>query len=819
MVTRGFSLGQCWPAKFLSLAMALVLILSALPIPVGASYQVRISEGEKLPEIVLYDSSGQPVKLEPAPGRHLFFWSFPHGSLNMLNTGRTALPGLSAVAEEFRGKGLDIVVVTPDRGLGPWFELMEFDFTVLWDDDEVLANITGYGFNTVSVGVGSDGMVRSVKTTGPYVAHHSQRWARVALSEVVNWPQAADAYIPEGIAVGSQFPDFGLRQLDGGVFFSKELAGTPACYVFWHPQCSFSVSTVVRLRELFPEFNARGVEFVAVTGDVRDVYDWLGSNAMPFIHLRDDFDDVASSLGFYAVPGMVVVNEEGIVTFAGLGNDIHDADLRSLLEEVAGPPIAGQPDSDRDLEPLVAATGDFFGMDVFFDPLFSEDMQQQLATGLRAGIEEVAGQLGLAPEVLRDVDAHVTFYADAVRYFNDSFAPCYSLGYCTFNTADSSIGIYVQWVTSLEGTLTIARHELVHALLKLRIGQIPPMWFDEGCADVFTRATSVDYWGVYNISYVAPSAATVEAWWTGGEENQIRLMEAREVSHGVVDYMFRQYGEEGFAELLDNMAAGQDLEAAISTTWGISFSRFWDDFWKQTYATYQRAADDYQYVSYFDDVEISLQFSYLVDKLPPLGLYPAGGHFRPTESMTRGEFADLLLLALNQPPELANDLYAPNDAITRYQAAAMTVHALGLPLVEQPGEWGLFVDMEDTPEWAGQHLWTAIVFMLVDEYLVTEYEAEVPLPSVFKELSRAEAAVWVLRAHYLRMSLAEKAVVESLNLSGQPQQETSLPREGSGAPDEPSGTISWMLWVAGAALLLAAAAGLLRIFRLRATSN
>ncbi len=811
MVKREFVPGQGWPSRLLSLAVVVVLALSAMPASVDASQQVRISQGEELPEIIVYDSSGQPVRLEPAPGRHLFFWSFPHGSLNMLNTGRTALPGLSVVAEEFRDKGLDIVVVTPDRGLEQWFEFADFDFTVLWDDDEVLANITGYGFNTVSVGVGSDGMVRSVKTTGPYVAHHSLGWARVALSEVVNWPQPADACILEHIEVGTQFPEFGLRQLDGGYFYSSQLTGSPACYVFWHPQCSFSVSTVVRLRELFPEFSARGVEFVAVTGDVRGVYDWLGSNAMPFIHLRDDFDDVASSLGFHGVPGMVVVNEEGIVTFAGLGNDIHDANLRSVLEEVAGPPITGQPDSDQEVEPLVEATGDFFGIDVFFDPLLSEDIQQQLGTGLRAGIEEVADQLGLAPEALRDVDAHLIFYADAVRYFDESFAPCYSLGYCTFNTADSSIGIYVQWVTNLEGTLTIARHELVHALLKLRIGQIPPMWFDEGCADIFTRPTPVDYWGAYNISYVAPSAAAVEAWWTGGEENQMRLMEAREVSHGVVDYMFRQYGEEGFAELLDSMAAGQDLETAIATTWGISFSRFWGDFWEQTYAAYQQAADDYQYVSYFDDVEISMQFSYLVDQLPPLGLYSAGGDFRPTESMTREEFADLLLLGLNLPLDLANDLYAPTDAITRYQAAAMTVHALGLPLVEQPGDWDLFVDMEDTPEWAEQHLWTAMVFMLVDEYLVTEYEAEAPPPSVFKELSRAEAALWVLRAHYLRMSLPDAMVVDSLNLSGQIQEET----QDNGAAPEKSGGIG-LPWLLGGAALLVAAVGSLLFLRSRA---
>jgi peroxiredoxin len=773
------------PVRY-GLVASLVIALLLAGVPGVARAGGGLEVGAPMPAVTVADWDGRPVQLRPAPGRALYvvFWAWD-------STHRRAeLMALDALDEEYRALGVDIVAVHDgewhDRA-AVWFRRMAFSFPSYWDTTGFFRTLGDV--NLARVGIDADGRVRVLSRGFTLYATPALMGLRTNLNRLLSVPAPEDTRgLPPGLpAVGAPLPEFALPDFEGKTFRTSSLKGhKAACYVFWASGCGFARSALLRLQALYPEFYARGVEFVSINVWDRLPWarDWLRSNPLPFVNLRDEFSLVSDRFGVWGVPVLVVADKSGLVTFSGSGDDVHGADLRQLLEAVAEPAEpgpAGPDDPLRNLRPLVEVAGDFDGLSVYADPLLGPDRTSTLARGLRECLDSLYAALGIDRLVFTGSDSSLTLYADPMRYFADSGAPCMSLGYAVCSlTPRPQVRLYVLWTVDADTTLAVMRHELVHGLLKLASGTVPPKWFDEGLADSLMSARPPDYFTVSRLREGPDRPGPDDLCRMFNEDSNASI--ARAVSHAAVLYILHTHGATGIAAVIDALAGGSAFPEAIQLGLGVSVDRLWEDFWADAPAAGERAARVSERPQGFPDVPPGAAGYSEIGTLVELGAvngFPDGS-FRPDALVTRAEFAKMAALTLGILQNTAlpagyddaasvplwslpyvsaclrdgiirgdHGLIRPSDTITRAEAVVMIVRALGL--TPQEGELD-FSDASAIPSWAAASVWEAACQGVIDCGGGVKFEPQKPV-------TRRQAAIWLSRAYWLRASMAVPALL------------------------------------------------------------
>lgn len=116
-------------------------------------------------------------------------------------------------------------------------------------------------------------------------------------------------------------PDFSLQKPDNRQFTLSSLRGKYVLLDFWASWCGPCRKEIPGWKALYEEYNKRGLEIVAISGD-RHKKDWhkaLKAENMPWIQVIDSFpaDDkpalVSDLFGIHFLPHYILLNKEGKV--------------------------------------------------------------------------------------------------------------------------------------------------------------------------------------------------------------------------------------------------------------------------------------------------------------------------------------------------------------------------------------------------------------------------------------------------------------------------------------------------------------------------
>jgi len=762
---------------------------------------VELAEGSALPELTFQDDNGQPVKVAGgAAGLVLFFWD----SGGQQDYQRLDLMALDALDEQYRTLGLEFVAVGSrfSEQAKAWVDRVGLSFPVLWDPGCHL-KLFGGGSQptqlqgsqpTLLICTDAQGLVREIEPLQYGRAGRTMTEIRRVLDSVLGEAAPDAGNLPPGLpAVGSRVPDFALPDSEGRTFSSSSLAGRPVCYILWSSGCSCATSLIVRLQELYPQYRARGMEFVLIDADYAALpyeRDWLRGNPVPFPVVFDPFSRIADAWGA-PPPSLVVADRNGIVTFSGTGLAYkEDAakfvgerrvifDLVDVLEEVADPPASGKPGPTDPLwnpEPMIQGPDNFGGIHVFFDPLLGEARISALTQGLKESLPDLCADLGLPETMFSEAQARLSFYADPLRYTREESSDGMSVGQCFF-AGPSAVRMGVCWAIDLETTLVVMRHELTHALLRLTAKSDIPPWFNEGLAQSVTSPRMPDFTVAMQLrgDPERPGPDEVDrdilSPRCGPEYEKYR--NAVSLAWGAGYYLISTYGLDGLRAVIDEMESRPSFDQALQAALGVSSQELWDGFWDEVPRLNQEAVIAAQGPDPFPDIRPGTDGFSEIAHLTMIGAINgyADGLFHPDELLTRAQFAKIAALTLSIPqgtdlgtgwldadqvpkwslPYMAaclrdgiilgsNGRIRPNDTISRAEAAVMIIRALELT----PGESRMvFADRAAIPGWAAAHVAEAAVWGIVDSGPSIRFSPNQPV-------TRRLAAIWLARAYWVK---------------------------------------------------------------------
>ncbi|HEY7216495.1 MAG TPA: TlpA disulfide reductase family protein [Thermoanaerobaculia bacterium] len=135
--------------------------------------------------------------------------------------------------------------------------------------------------------------------------------------------------------------DFQLKTVDGRALGPKDFPGQVVVVDFWATWCGPCHLQAEILEPIYRDFKGRGVQFLAanVGEEPETVKTFLKNKPFPYPVLLDPKDSVASNLGVYALPTLLVVDTKGNLAFFQSG--IADGDtLRQVIRKAGAPPAA-----------------------------------------------------------------------------------------------------------------------------------------------------------------------------------------------------------------------------------------------------------------------------------------------------------------------------------------------------------------------------------------------------------------------------------------------------------------------------------------------
>ena len=128
--------------------------------------------------------------------------------------------------------------------------------------------------------------------------------------------------------------DFQLQAVDGRTLGPKDFPGQVVLVDFWATWCGPCHLQAQILEPIYRDYKGRGVQFLAanVGEEPETVKSFLKNQPVPYPVLLDPQDSVASNLGVYALPTLLVVDTKGRVFYFQSG--IADGDtLRQVIKK------------------------------------------------------------------------------------------------------------------------------------------------------------------------------------------------------------------------------------------------------------------------------------------------------------------------------------------------------------------------------------------------------------------------------------------------------------------------------------------------------
>src|SRR5262245_42874377 len=188
---------------------------------------------------------------------------------------------------------------------------------------------------------------------------HSRSTRRLilALAAViaVALPVASRVLASEELAIGSKGPAFELKGTDGKMHSLDAVKGQKGtAVVFTCNECPFSKGYEDRLISLANEYQAKGVNFVAINANdpkivPGDGFEFMVKRAQdkhfPYPYIIDETQNVAKAYGARVTPHVFLLDASGKLVYRGRVDDsleqdkVQSRDLASALEALS----AGQP--------------------------------------------------------------------------------------------------------------------------------------------------------------------------------------------------------------------------------------------------------------------------------------------------------------------------------------------------------------------------------------------------------------------------------------------------------------------------------------------
>ena len=134
----------------------------------------------------------------------------------------------------------------------------------------------------------------------------------------------------------TQAPDFSLTDFDGEPFALSDYADRPVLIYFWASWCDVCDKVSPRLQRLWPEYQARGYEFVGINilDREEDALAKIDEHGMTFTNLYDRDGAVYLDYGVYGVPEMFFLRPGLVLQEKYLG-DVSEEALREKLDRLA----------------------------------------------------------------------------------------------------------------------------------------------------------------------------------------------------------------------------------------------------------------------------------------------------------------------------------------------------------------------------------------------------------------------------------------------------------------------------------------------------
>jgi len=166
---------------------------------------------------------------------------------------------------------------------------------------------------------------------------------------------------PPAARVGEAAPDFALRDLDGNEVRLSSFRGKRVVLEWWNPGCPFvdKAHTVGSLKTLAREATAKGIVWLAVNSGAPGKQghgveaNREGAKRYGLAHpiLLDESGAVGRRYGATRTPQMVVIDEKGVLVYAGAIDNSPDAEgqspeggaLRNHVAEALASLAAGKP--------------------------------------------------------------------------------------------------------------------------------------------------------------------------------------------------------------------------------------------------------------------------------------------------------------------------------------------------------------------------------------------------------------------------------------------------------------------------------------------
>jgi len=127
----------------------------------------------------------------------------------------------------------------------------------------------------------------------------------------------------KNITVGKEIPPFVLPGLDRAPVNIEAFRGSPTAIIFWSTWSPRSAEILEDFRAYFQEYSEKGLRIVAVNIDgeklgkkrKKAILDYAAERDIPFPILLDEDLEAFSSFGVMAHPSLVIVDQEGTVTY------------------------------------------------------------------------------------------------------------------------------------------------------------------------------------------------------------------------------------------------------------------------------------------------------------------------------------------------------------------------------------------------------------------------------------------------------------------------------------------------------------------------
>lgn len=144
------------------------------------------------------------------------------------------------------------------------------------------------------------------------------------------------------IEIGSQAPDFKLKNLDGQEVSLSDFNGRLVLLKLattWCPTCKQLSAEIKKVGEFLKEKNVVFLE-VFVQDSQKMIEKYLGDTVPPMtFHALLDDEQVYEAYNVYLIPRFLVIDADQAVRFDSAGRNVSAADIKAMVEEY-GPAVA-----------------------------------------------------------------------------------------------------------------------------------------------------------------------------------------------------------------------------------------------------------------------------------------------------------------------------------------------------------------------------------------------------------------------------------------------------------------------------------------------